>query len=376
MRTRMISNSLSLIALAAIPALASCALKHDLQEATSGCDEFAAGGAAVEKLNVSSNVKAFAEASTELKSITDSVKSDVKLACIHIATDLGETDRWSGDDSDDAISNSQKGGACDVAATKIDAIMSAAAAAGANFALEVSGGECTVDADLQAACEQTCKTNLMCTEPSLETRCAPADLTGQCDATCMANAVCEGHADAMANCLGKCESECQGTCSGELRGKTEGGCDGMCEGKCDGVKTPAGGMANCAGTCEGRCTMPKPTAMCHGKCASSCHDKCMGQCTLDATASMNCGANVRCTGGCSAALTAPKCETELKPAVCTGDTNCQSNCAARASAHAQCSPPTVTLVADVDVSSDVAKVKSTLEANLPSILLAAKTKGQ
>jgi hypothetical protein len=122
--------------------------------------------------------------------------------------------------------------------------------------------------------------------------------------------------------------------------------------------------------------MPKPTAMCHGKCASSCNGKCMGQCKLDATASMNCGANVRCTGGCSATLAAPKCETELKPAVCTGDSNCQANCAARASAHAQCSPPTVTLVAEVDATSDVAKLKATLEANLPSIVLAAKTKGQ
>src|SRR5262249_14591536 len=154
-----------------IPTITSCALKNDLQDATSGCDEIAAGSAEVDSLNLNGNVKAFAQATTELKSISDGVRADVKLACIHIATDLGETDRWSGDDSDDSISNGQKGGACDVAASKIDAIMTAAASAGANFALEVSGGECTVDADLQATCEQSCKTDLTCTEPTVVTRC-------------------------------------------------------------------------------------------------------------------------------------------------------------------------------------------------------------
>ena len=35
----------------------------------------------------------------------DAIRGDVKGACINIARDLGETDRWSTDDSDDAISN-------------------------------------------------------------------------------------------------------------------------------------------------------------------------------------------------------------------------------------------------------------------------------
>lgn len=91
---------------------------------------------------------------------------------------------------------------------------------------------------------------------------------------------------------------------------------------------------------------------------------------------MNCGAGVACKGGCSTMYTEPKCESELKPPVCTGDTQCQTNCAARASAAAECSPPTVTLIADVDVSEDVAALKATIEANLPNILLAARTKGQ
>ena len=376
MRTTIVTSLRCLVVLAAIPVVGGCAVKNDIQAAASGCDEFADGGVGVSALNVDGKVKAFAEASAELKSIGEAMRSDIKAACVHMATDLGETDRWTADDSDDSISNDKKSGACDVVAAKIDTIMSTATAAGADFALQVSGGQCTVDADVQASCEANCKTDVTCTEPGVETRCAPAELTGQCDASCAGGAVCEGQAAAAANCMGKCEAECQGTCSGELRGKTEGGCDGMCEGKCDGVVTPVGGVANCAGTCEGKCTQPKATAMCHGKCASSCSGKCTGECKLEAAAAMNCGANVRCRGGCSATLSAPECETELTPPVCSGDTDCQTSCAGQASAKAQCSPPTVTLVANVDATPDVAKLKATLEANLPSILLAAKTKGQ
>ncbi len=75
--------------------------------------------------------------------------------------------------------------------------------------------------------------------------------------------------------------------------------------------------------------------------------------------------------------TVPKCETELIPPVCTGDANCQSNCSAKASAKMICEPLTVTLTANVDVmaAGDLAKLKATIEANLPAILLTAKTQG-
>jgi hypothetical protein len=377
MRKRVLSTLRYSGAFVAILASASsCGVKDDIQQATEGCSEFDSGDTAVASLDVNAKVKAFAQASVELKQVSESIKGDVKAACVKIAVDLGERDTWSAESSDDSISNSSKTGACDVVAARIDAIMTSAAAAGADFALQISGGECTVNADVQTSCEESCKTDVMCSEPSVETRCAPAEITGQCDANCVGEATCEGRVEAAAECMGSCEAECEGTCSGELHGTTEGGCDGMCIGKCDGVKTPDGGMANCTGKCEGRCTQPKPTAMCHGKCSSSCHGKCKGQCKLEKDAAMNCGAGVSCKGGCSTAYVAPKCETELKPPVCTGDTQCQTNCAARASAAAECSPPTVTLLANADVSDDVAKLKATLEANLPNILLAAKTKGQ
>jgi hypothetical protein len=376
MRMNAISALPWIISVAAVSVLSNCALKNDVQAATSGCDEFQSGDQAVATLDIDAKVKAFAQASLELRNLGNGIKADVKLACINMARDLGETDRWSDDDADSALSNADKTGACDVAASKIDAIMTASIQAGASFALEVSGGQCTIDADAQANCEIACKTDVTCTEATTLVRCPPAELSAQCDAECKAEAVCQGRVDAEANCMGKCESECAGTCSGELRGTTVGGCMGSCEGKCDGVATPTGGMANCTGTCEGRCTQPHPAAMCHGKCAASCNGKCKGECKLDATASLNCGAGVSCKGGCTGTETQPKCETELVPPICTGDPNCQTNCSAQASAQATCTPLTLTLVFNVDATGDLAKLKTTLEANLPAILLTAKTKGQ
>src|SRR6266542_5227106 len=104
----------SIIGAAAMPMLSSCGVKNDLQAAASGCDEFQAGGQAVATLELDATVKAFAQAASELREVGNGIKADVKLACINIAKDLGETDRWSGDDSDSALSNADKTGACDV----------------------------------------------------------------------------------------------------------------------------------------------------------------------------------------------------------------------------------------------------------------------
>src|SRR5712671_1199391 len=153
MRMKNISALPWFIVLIAVPLLSSCAIKNDIQAAASGCDEFQAGGQAVAGLGIDAKVKAFAQASAELRDLGNGIKADVKVACVNIAKDLGATDSWSDDDSDNAMSNSGKTGACDVAAARIDAIMTAGIQAGASFALEVSGGQCVVDAEAQAACE-------------------------------------------------------------------------------------------------------------------------------------------------------------------------------------------------------------------------------
>src|SRR5260370_11627452 len=85
---------------------------------------------------------------------------------------------------------------------------------------------------------------------------------------------------------------------------------------------------------------------------------------------------VTCKGGGNGQSTQPTCETELIPPGCTGDPNCQSSCSAEASAKMICTPLTVTLIANVETTGDFAKLKTTIEKNLPAILLTARTKGQ
>src|SRR5260370_602416 len=166
-----ISSFLPLIMfVAAVPMMGSCstALKNDIQGAASGCDEFQAGGQAIATLDVDAKVKDFAQASSDLQVVGNTIKAAVKVACVNIAKDLGETDSWSADSSDGAIS-----GACNAAAAKIDAIMTASIQAGASFALEVTGGQCSVDATAQASCEASCRADVTCTEATVEGRCPP-----------------------------------------------------------------------------------------------------------------------------------------------------------------------------------------------------------
>lgn len=367
------------------PLFVNCTIKTDsdgtvdipgVGDVETKCDEFTNGGTELAGLDVNAKVKAFSVASAELRAVSDSLKVDVKAACVKIAVDLGETDRWTNDPEDTSVSNPEKTGACDVAASRIDAIMTASVAAGASFALDVSGAECHVDTVIQKTCEDTCKTDTSCTEAKIEERCEPGQLSVKCEAECKAEAVCQGQVDVAANCMGKCESECQGTCSGELYGTVTGGCEGKCEGKCDGVATPKGGMVGCAGTCEGKCSLPKAGAQCTGKCAASCNGKCKGECKIEASAGVKCGATVSCKGGCTGTYSEPTCETELTPGVCTTDTICQTSCSAQAVARTICSGPHTTLRCDVSASEDVAKLKATLDANLPAIFIVAKAKGK
>ncbi len=353
-----------------LPCLMDCSDAADL---ASGCDEINGGASAVAQLDIDAKLKAFISATADLKTIADRIKVDVKAACIDMSTKLGATDTWTAlGDGDDAISNAMKTGACDQANAKITAILSANSTA--NATLIVSGGQCTVDANLQAMCEASCKADVSCTEPDVTVRCDPGQLTGECSANCNASAYCEGSATVAANCQGTCEAECTGTCSGACTGTVTGGCSGTCEGTCDGVATPAGGMANCAGTCEGKCSTLAATASCKGKCAASCNGKCTGNCKLDATAMVNCGAMVNCKGGCSVMYTAPKCETELTPPMCMGDASCQGSCSSRAEVNATCTPPTAEFIF-TGTSPDLDMLKAALEANMPKVWLAFKTEG-
>ena len=141
-------------------------------------------------------------------------------------------------------------------------------------------------------------------------------------------------------------------------------CEGSCEAECDG---------ECSGTCtdaNGHQTMNDPN--CHGKCSAHCSGTCSGRCTIDASAGVQCGANVTCEGGCMGSYTQPTCETIVKPPSCTVDATCLSGCQAESVAHAVCDPPTVTLEADASVSDAVGKLVATVNKNLPPLLQTAE----
>ena len=349
-----------------MPGLIDCS---DAVDAASGCNELEAGGSAVANLSIDAKFKAFVLAAGDLKVVAKNMKTEVKTACANIAIGLGESDTWtSKGDSDDAVTT-----ACSVAETKIKAIMQANA--GASATITVAGGQCSVNADIQASCEGTCKVDVMCMEPELALRCDPGQFSAVCDAECKGSATCEGSATLAAECQGSCEADCTGTCSGACSGTITGGCSGTCNGTCDGKATPAGGMANCAGVCEGKCTQPAAMATCSGKCEASCKGKCNGNCKLEASANVKCGAMVSCKGGCTTTYKEPKCEAELTPPMCSGDANCNASCSGRAEVTATCTKPTVKVVYTAS-SDDLLKLKGLLETNLPAIYLAAKTQGE
>jgi hypothetical protein len=357
------------------PMLFDCSAK-DLKELAEGCDEMNGGATAVASLNVDGKVKGFIQAAVDLQDVAVSMQASVKTACINIATGLGATDTWSSLSGTAVLANSDGTGACDKASAAIKAALAASGDAGvaATIQLVVSGGQCTVAADVQAQCEGSCQANVSCTEPALTARCTPGEITGQCDAACNASATCEGSLAVAANCEGTCAAECSGTCSGSCEGTITGGCTGTCEGTCDGTATPAGGQANCAGTCEGKCSAPAATATCKGSCAATCKGTCTGNCKLAATANVTCGAQVNCKGGCSVAYTAPKCEVALTPPTCEGDASCQASCSGRAEVKASCSQPTVKVVVSGNATG-LATLTTVLETNMPAIWSAFKTQG-
>jgi hypothetical protein len=73
--------------------------------------------------------------------------------------------------------------------------------------------------------------------------------------------------------------------------------------------------------------------------------------------------------------TAPKCEGELKPAMCQSNLDCEASCQSHAEFQAMCTPPQASLECDGTVSPDITKLIATLKTNLPAILAAVQTQG-
>ena len=316
-----------------------------IQESASGCDEFQSGTEVPSDLTVDGDVKVFLQASADFGGQADAIRDSVFTACSHIALDLKATDTWSSlDDVNARISNDSGTGACDAAAKQIEAILVHASSVKANVAICISRGECHMDFDAQTQCDRQCSTDTQCNPGTVETRCEPASLSVMCSSACAAEAECAGTQDRPANCMGKCEAQCEGECKGECT-------------NADGTRTV--GDPNC-----------------HGKCSSSCNGTCRGLCKIDNPDGVQCGADVRCVGGCSGSFTAPECTTQFNPPTCTIKQECHDSCTAKVTAHAVCDPPIVSVFADVQTDADVQPLIDTLKANLPPLITAAELHGK
>jgi hypothetical protein len=316
-----------------------------IRDSAEGCDEFVAGSPVDSNLKVHAKVRAFMQAASDFAKNADDIKAAVMTACVNIATDLGAPDTWSAiADDDKAISNSDRTGACDAAGSRVEQALIDAEKVNARVALLVSEGECHLDFEEQKRCDAECALRATCDPGSIETRCEPSAISVVCSGSCNVGAVCVGKAEVAANCMGKCESECQGECKGTCIAE------------------------------DGSMTTDNPNA--RGKCASTCNGKCKGICKIEASAGINCGATVRCTGGCTGTATEPVCTTEFKPPTCDFDEDCHAACSAKVVQNAKCDPTSIRVFVNISATPQIKAVVDTLEANLPDLFSAANRKGK
>ncbi len=283
------------------------------------------------KADVAAKIKAGVGAAAEIQALNAKIETDLLTACGNLAKDLGDTA---------SFKNAQD--ACH-AAMKVMGEVKAKLGAKAEVRLDVTEPHCGVDINAYADCSGHCDATVK--PGSAEIKCEGGKLQGTCSGKC------EGECEASASAA--CSGECSGSCDAEIKGS----CSGTCAGKCDGKATPAGAGAACAGTCEGKCT-GNVHAECKGKCGGSCHMKAGASC------------QGTCTGSCSVAMQAPKCASKIEPPQMSAE--CKAKCDARASAHAECTPPHLALRI---VGATDAKVEATfraaIEKNLPAILTVA-----
>ena len=314
-------------------------------DTTQGCEEIRGTNTVPESLNIDPHVRLYTQAAIDLRGAALNLRQQAKATCASVALDLGAQDTWNTlGEGDDAISNASGTGACDAAAREVERVLNQGGQARAVVAIDVSRGDCHVDFAEQSRCDAACQLQQVCEPGTVETRCEPSALSVKCDAACKTNSTCKGRPEKPCNCMGKCESTCVG----------------QCKGKCVAA--------------DGTVTENDPNCM--GKCASSCNGLCKGHCKVEEPAGVNCGVDVRCTGGCSGSFREPVCVTQFKPPVCQVDEACHSACSARAVANAICDPPIVRIAADLKTSPSLQPLVTTLEANLPKLLAIGEVQGK
>src|SRR6478736_1629226 len=351
-------------ALALSTVIAGCSDLKDAQDAAC-CKEFEAGADMTNvDFGVDASIKgtfsAFASAASDLSAVGTGSISDITTACRNIALDLGA-------DADDPAG--QKSGVdgmkawCTLTSGQISANFGASGKLAGSISAKFEPPKCTASLTAQANCQAQCDVSAMCDIKANPPTCTGGTLTVECGGSCTAS----GSADVA--CTGSCSGKCSGSC------KASGGVKVDCKGKCEGTCTAgaAGGATEkgtgiqadgrCDGQCDGTCTLDAdaPKIECTGQCDGHCDAACKGSADV----------KVQCDG---------KCDAEATPLKCEGG-KLEGGCSADAIAKAECSPPSVSIVAEAKGSlSAEGKVQyqtaiASLEANLPKILIVLQARG-
>ncbi|MEO7037754.1 MAG: hypothetical protein ABI335_28350 [Polyangiaceae bacterium] len=369
-------TALAVTALAVSSLGAGCSAVKDAQGALC-CSDFKIGTDMTNtKFDVDASIQgsfsAFANASSDLSAVATGSIADVTTACQNIALDLGA-------DPTDASVDGKTGtdalkGWCDLAKASIGADFGAKGSLAGSVSVDFEPPKCTASIKATADCQASCSADASCDIKATPPTCKGGTLTVECSGSCTAS----GSADVA--CTGSCTGGCSGSCtaSGGVKVDCKGKCDGTCSAGATGGATAKGtgiqADGSCNGQCDGTCTLDAdaPKINCTGVCDGHCDAAC--------TATAN--VNVKCDGSCDSDYTPLKCEGGTLEGGCKVDASCQGSCNASASAKAECTPPSVAVVAKANADLDangqlqLQTAIASLEANLPQILVVFKARGQ
>jgi hypothetical protein len=204
-------------------------------------------------------IRAFVQASADLRDVSIAMEAQVADACARMGADLGVPPAQMQPTSG---AGGRAQGACQAVAARIDAILRAAG--NAQLSVSYTPPECRFAGDAYAACAAQCNVSV---DPGyVVAHCQPGRLSGYCQGTC------------SGSCDGTCNGECQGSCSARnAQGQCAGNCTGTCRGQC---------TATCHAQCQGqwqapRCEVDARAPSADAKCDASCkaHVEITAQCT-------------------------------------------------------------------------------------------------
>jgi len=221
--------------------------------ANAACPELAGGamqGTFTGEARSNTTIRAFVQASADLRNVADAMEAQVADACLRMGADLGVPPAQMAPTSNPG---GRAEGACQAVLARIDGILRAAG--NAQIGVTYSPPECSFAADAYASCAGGC--NLAVDPGQIIATCTPGHLSGYCAGICT------------------------------------GSCDGTCNGQCTGACSARSAIGQCAGECAGTCS---------GQCSATCHAQCVGQwhaprCDVDARAPT---ADAKCAASCKA----------------------------------------------------------------------------